>query len=55
MKFLDKLTELQEADDAQQIEDLNNQSVDLQIKSIDTQIALLTKKKQELMNQKKGL
>jgi hypothetical protein len=54
MKFLDKLTELQEADEAQQIEDLNNQSVDLQIKAIDTQIALLNKKKQELLNQKKG-
>ncbi len=55
MKYYDKLIELIEADDQQAIDNLNAQSVDLQIKAIDQQIALLNKKKQELMNQKKGI
>ena len=54
MKYIDILEELQEADEAKEIDDLNKQSVDLQIKAIDTQIALLNKKKQDLINQKKG-
>jgi hypothetical protein len=55
MRYYEKIIELMEADDQQAIDNLNAQSVDLQIKAIDQQIDLLNKKKQELINQKKGV
>lgn len=54
-KYYDKIVDLNEADDQKAIDDLNAQSIELQIKSIDQQIALLNKKKQELINQKRGV
>lgn len=53
--MFDKIIELNEADEQEKIDQLNTQSVDLQLKAIDEQIALLNKKKQELLTQKKGL
>lgn len=55
MNMFDKIIELNEADEQEKIDQLNTQSVDLQLKAIDEQIDLLNKKKQELLTQKKGL
>ena len=55
MNMFEKIIELSEADDQDKLEQLNAQSVDAQLKAIDEQIILLNKKKQELLNQKKGL